>query len=281
MAVNQWLDQKVDTKARLALLCFDGLALDQWFLLRDYLHSVEPDLVFHENRTYALVPTITPISRQALFAGRPPTVFAETINTTTKDADRWQAYWVNHNIPERRVAHVAVKINGEGLAELQALTEDKNSRLAVLVNLFDDVMHSVKDMPAEADKRVYYDTLRSHLENGRLAELFNILLKHNYRLFVTSDHGNIAGIGSGLKPPKALIESYARRVALFDKESLAKEYAQTHKLRQLPLKTLPPTVHPVYLPGNQLFDVEGVTKISHGGLSLEELVVPFVEVTRQ
>jgi hypothetical protein len=235
-------------------------------------------LSFHENRTYALAPTITPISRQALFAGRPPTAFAETIETTTRDAARWQAYWVNHNIPEGRVAHVAVKVNGQGLDELLAIAESKNRRLGVLVNLFDDVMHTVKDMPAEADKRVYYDTLRSHLENGRLVELFDLLLKHDYRLFVTADHGNIAGVGSGLKPPKALIESYAHRAAIFDKESLADDYAQAHNLRRLPLKTLPPVVQPVYLPGNQLFDSKGATKISHGGLSLEELVVPFAEV---
>ncbi|MCB0191473.1 MAG: BREX-3 system phosphatase PglZ [Anaerolineae bacterium] len=280
MAVNQWLSQKVDGKAKLALLCFDGLAMDQWFLLKDFLQTVVPGLVFYENRTYALTPTITPISRQALFAGRPPTAFAETIGTTTEDAARWQAYWVNHNIPERRVAHVAVKVNGQGLNDLLSVAESKNRRLGVLVNLFDDVMHTVKDMPAEADKRVYYDTLRSHLKNGRLAKLFDILLNHDYRLFITADHGNIAGVGSGLKPPKALIESYARRVAIFDKASLADDYARTHNLRRLPLKTLPPLVQPVYLPGNLLFDMAGATRISHGGLSLEELVVPFVEVSR-
>lgn len=281
MAVNGWLNQKVDPKTRLALLCFDGLALDQWFLLRDFLRGALPGLAFLENRTYALTPTLTPVSRQALFAGRPPTVFAETIATTTKDAERWQAYWVNHNNPERRVAHVTVKVNGQGLDTLQAIVEGKNQRLGVLVNLFDDVMHSVADMPAEADKRVYYDTLRSHLDNGRLADLFKTLLAHNYRLFVTADHGNIAGVGTGLKPPKALIESYARRVAIFDSETLAAEYAQSHDLRRFPLKTLPPTFHPVYLPGNHLFDTAGATKISHGGLSLEELVVPFVEVVSQ
>jgi hypothetical protein len=40
MAVNPWLNQLVAAKAPLALLCFDGLALDQWFLLKDYLQSV-------------------------------------------------------------------------------------------------------------------------------------------------------------------------------------------------------------------------------------------------
>ncbi len=108
----------------------------------------------------------------------------------------------------------------------------------------------------------------------------HLLLKNGYRVYLTADHGNIAGVGSGLKPPKALIESYARRVVLFDRADLAEEYAAEHGLRLYRTKALPPDVHPVYAPGTQLFDTQGATHISHGGLSLEELVVPFVEITR-
>ena len=280
MAVNRWLYQQADRDERLALLCFDGLALDQWLLLRDYLRSVLPDLSFQENRTYAVAPTVTPVSRQALFAGRPPTTFAETLHRTDKDADRWQAYWINQNVPQRWVAHAAVKVSGQGLGDVRAIAEGKNRRLGLLVNLFDEVMHAVKGMTPEADKRVYYDTLRSHLENGRLAELFDLLLDHGYHLFLTADHGNIAGIGNGLKPPKALVESHARRVAIYDRAELAEEYAAAYGLQRFRTKALPPDVHPVYLPGTQLFAPEDATHISHGGLSLEELVVPFVEVTR-
>lgn len=280
MAVNRWLYQQIDQDKRLALICFDGLALDQWLLLRDYLQSVLPRLAFHENRTYAVAPTTTPVSRQALFAGRPPTAFAETLHRTDKDANRWRAYWVNQNVPKQRVAYVAVKVNGQGLDQVRALAEGRNRRLGLLVNLFDEVMHAVKGMPQEADKRVYYGTLRSHLENGRLDELFGLLLSHGYRLFLTADHGNIAGVGNGLKPPNALLEGYARRAAVFAQPELAQEYAETHGLRIFRTKALPPNVHPVYPSGNDLFDTKGITLISHGGLSLEELIVPFVEVTR-
>jgi len=278
--VNRWFLQHVGHDERLALLCFDGLALDQWFLLRDYLRAVLPDLAFHENRTYAVAPTVTPIARQALFAGRPPTAFAETVSQTTKDAERWQAYWVNHNVPRQRVAHTSVKVSGLGLDEVRAIVEGKNQRLGIVVNLFDEVMHAVKGMTPEADKRVYYGTLRSHLENGRLSELFDLLLKNGYHVTLIADHGNIAGVGNGLKPPRALVETYARRVVLFDRAELAEEYAAAHGLLLYRTKALPPDVHPVYTPGTQLFDAEGATHISHGGLSLEELVVPFVEVTR-
>ncbi len=277
---NRWLGQQLGRGERLALLCFDGLALDQWLLLRDHLRSALPGLAVHENRTYAVAPTLTGVSRQALFAGRPPSLFADTWQRTDRDPERWQAYWVNHDVPRQRIAYVPVKVAGQGLDQVRALAEGRNQRLGVLVNLFDEVMHAVQGTAPEADKRVYYGTLRSHIENGRLAELFDLLLGHGYRVFVTADHGNVAGVGNGLKPPKALVEGYARRVALFDKAELAQEYAAVHGLRLYRTKALPPDLHPVYPVGNQLFDTAGVASVSHGGLSPEELVVPFVEVGR-
>ncbi|MBN1315758.1 MAG: hypothetical protein JXA42_09830, partial [Anaerolineales bacterium] len=148
------------------------------------------------------------------------------------------------------------------------------------INLFDDAMHGVSGAPAESDKRVLYGALHSHLDavGGILAELLDLILEAGYRVFITSDHGNLAGVGNGLTPPKALVETYARRVILFDRADLADEYANTHGLRTLHTKSLPSNCYPVYLPGNQMIGSKGATYISHGGLSLEELVVPFVEV---
>jgi len=41
--VNRWLLQQVGSDERLALLCLDGLSLDQWYLLRDFLTVALPE----------------------------------------------------------------------------------------------------------------------------------------------------------------------------------------------------------------------------------------------
>lgn len=279
-AINGWLSRAVKPDARLALVCCDGMALDAWRLLADHLRSMLPGLTFDENRTFALAPTVTPVSRQALFAGRPPTAFGDTIGRTDQDPARWKAYWINHDVPKTRVTFQTFNASGPDLAALQAVLDSQNRRLGILLNLFDDVMHLTKETPAGADKRVYYDTVRSHLRNGHIEQLFDLLLSAGYRLFVTADHGGIAGQGIGLTPPRALIETYARRVVIFDRPALAQEYAATHGLRYFRTKALPPEMHPVYLPGTDLFAGQGAAQVSHGGLSLEELVVPFVEIRR-
>jgi len=57
---------------KVAFLLVDGLALDQWIVLRDVLHSQRQELRFRESAVFAWIPTITAVSRQAAFAGKPP-----------------------------------------------------------------------------------------------------------------------------------------------------------------------------------------------------------------
>jgi hypothetical protein len=195
-----------------------------------------------------------------------------------KDSDRWSRFWINYEIPARRIAYLRVQSSGRGLDELRAVTDGNNRRLGMVVNLFDDVMHGTKGMTAEADKRVYYQTLGAQLENGRLHELFSTLFNQDYHVYLTSDHGNFSGVGVGIQPPKALVEQYAKRVALFDSAALAEDFAAEHGLFNFRTKFLPEEMHPVYLNGRGLLGAKGNVEISHGGLSLEEMVVPLIKL---
>jgi len=58
-------------KQKVALLVLDGLALDQWLVLRGAGTTTSPVTVPFRS-SIAWVPTITLVSRQAVFAGKPP-----------------------------------------------------------------------------------------------------------------------------------------------------------------------------------------------------------------
>ena len=279
-SVNAWLDQHVKPDERLALICFDGLALDQWHLLKTFLQEQDKGLTFTENQTFALAPSITPISRQALFSGRRPDSFADSWSKTDRDAERWLNFWVHREIPKQRIAYLPVKAGDSSMSSVVETIDSKNKRLGILVNLFDDALHAIKGMPLEADKRVLYSTLNGHLSNNYIGDLLMRLLKGGYRVFLSSDHGNTCGKGTGVLPPKAFIETYARRVAIFDQVSLAQEFAQKNQGIYFRTKSLPAAVHPVYTMGIDLFASKDAIEISHGGLSIEELIVPFIEVRR-
>ena len=274
--VNQYLQRSVGEGERVALVVFDGMAVDQWFLLRDYLLAcLKRPVEFRENRTYAIAPTVTSVSRQTLFAGRMPGNFPATALVTSADENHWQNYWVNQGRRRKRVAYLNMKMAGE-FGELRQIVDGHNEVLAVVVNFFDDVMHSARDL--KAGKRVFYDTLISYLNNSATERFFDLLLGAGYRVFVTSDHGNVDAVGIGVQSPKALVEAYARRVAIFDQEPIARAFADQHGLTLFRPIFLPDNLYPVYPPADGLFAPDRSAGISHGGLAVEEMIVPFVEV---
>src|SRR5690606_11411978 len=85
-----------DARAKIAFVLIDGLAMDQWVVLRESLAEQEPSLVFREDAVFAWVPTITSVSRQAAFAGEPPMFFPDFLHTTDKEPGLWIQFWLNH-----------------------------------------------------------------------------------------------------------------------------------------------------------------------------------------
>jgi len=85
-------------------------------------------------------------------------------------------------------------------------------------------------------------------------------------------------VGTGVKSPKALTEAYAKRVVIFDEEPIAGAFADQHDLTVFHPLFLPDNFCPVYPHSDGMFASEKSTAICHGGLSVEEMVVPFIEV---
>lgn len=76
-------------ETKLALLVFDGLAIDDWIEIRERLAERVPTLAFDEGTCFAWLPTSTSVSRQALFAGMQPRELADSIETTGREPQLW------------------------------------------------------------------------------------------------------------------------------------------------------------------------------------------------
>jgi hypothetical protein len=82
-------------EAKVALLVFDGLAFDQWVRIREHLIANQQPLAFDESTAFAWLPTVTSVSRQALFSGLRPREFDDSIDHTNKEEALWKAFWQN------------------------------------------------------------------------------------------------------------------------------------------------------------------------------------------
>jgi hypothetical protein len=83
---------------RIALLVFDGLAMDQWIQIREYLAERVPGFSVDESACFAWLPTLTSVSRQALFSGLRPREFANSIETTSLETSLWVRFWQENGI---------------------------------------------------------------------------------------------------------------------------------------------------------------------------------------
>ncbi len=104
--VPRYLSLRHDPRqTRVALLVFDGMGMDQWIQIREGVAQRAPDLSFEESACFAWLPTLTSVSRQALFSGLRPREFAKSIDTTSQEPTLWSRYWQDHGLRANEVLY--------------------------------------------------------------------------------------------------------------------------------------------------------------------------------
>ena len=177
---------------KLALLVLDGLALDQWIVLREVLLQQRPGWRFVEEAVFGWVPTITCVSRQALFAGK-ALFFPGSIHTTDKEAAMWTQFWVDHGLSAGEVGYVRGLAEMTDLAEVDGLLSRPAVRVAgLVVDKIDRIMHGM-----ELGTAGMHNQVRQWAEQGILTPLLDMLLERSFDVWLTSDHGNIEAMGIG------------------------------------------------------------------------------------
>ncbi len=109
--------------------------------------------------------------------------------------------------------------------------------------------------------------------------LFDMLLAKGFAIYITSDHGNVEAAGYGRPKEGMLAELRGERVRIYSEDILRSRVASTFPdaLCWKPLG-LPEDFLPLLAPGRRAFVLDGQRTVAHGGITLEEMVVPFVRV---
>ena len=115
--IPRYLARELDTPGveKVALVVLDGLACDQWVVLREVLVQQRPQLHYQEAAVFAWIPTITSVSRQAAFAGKPPVYYPGSIHRTDKEAALWTQFWSDHGLSQTEVAYARGLSQGSDL----------------------------------------------------------------------------------------------------------------------------------------------------------------------
>lgn len=262
---------------RTALIVVDGLALDQWVTVRQLLQKQDNNLVMRESATFAWVPTLTSVSRQSIFSGKPPLYFPSSINSTNSEEKLWKQFWEDHGISRLDIAYQRGLGDGDASSVLDtAIHPGKTKVVGLVVDKVDKIMHGMQLGAAGM-----HNQIKQWCEKGFLCALVGNLLNYGYDVWLTADHGNIECVGAGRPSEGVIAETRGERVRVYPTPELRSQVADAYRfaLEWQPVG-LPSDYFPLIAGGRDAFINPGNSIVGHGGIAIEEVIVPLVKFER-
>lgn len=259
-----------------ALIVMDGMSYDQWLCIKAELDLGGYDL--HEDALFTWLPTLTSISRQSIFSAAVPFYFGQYLGSTAKEESHWKRFWEDNGLGAQSVQYLRKDGTGEIAAELERQVNLKStSVIGIVLNVIDDIMHGMNLGSTGMHNQINLWATQGHFDS-----LIKLLIDHGYELWITADHGNLECEGIGNIPDGSLSETKASRVRIYQSEELRDRAAfkSDGSLVWTP-KGLPNGLYSLFAPYQASYHAIGKKIVTHGGISLEEVMVPLVKIYRK
>lgn len=246
---------------KVALIVVDGLAYWQYELLRTILPANK-----NENVIFSWLPSITQLSRQAIFRGDAPKT---DYKQEPKSEDRlWKEYWKSKGISSRKIRYNHETINLDNLRDI--------TKFAIVFKDLDEKMH------ASTDYKDLLSLTEHWMERSDIANVVKKLQEQGFTIFLTTDHGNIQAHGwRGLKGREKLgtnkSGSRSQRHIEYTEEWLSEEFMENNpELKDSVVKQ----GGSIYF--NSDLSFSGKEKlVTHGGAHILEVLIPFIEIKNE
>lgn len=258
-AVAPFMQHHFGTDDKVAFIVVDGMAWWQWEVLRDILEQEKllpmPDV----KAIFAWLPSITALSRQALFRGAAPRI--DYRQTPSEEEKLWKQMWKGNPVYAPVYQHNVVSPE-----ELNTATR----RLAIVDVQLDKKMHQSSD---------YYD-LHDLTRNWaiKFARIIARLCSEDFKIVLTTDHGNVLAEGVGTLKPEDKVHLYlsnsrGERFVYFNDKDLWRQFRDKHYLMRFffnPQETW------LAIADNASFSTPKKQLITHGGSHFLETVIPLI-----
>ena len=253
---------KIATGEKVALVVADGMSMFDFEILSEYIDEFD----WTAGGSYALVPTITSISRQALLAGKYPQQLENPFSLAKEESSFYAA-------AEERGYSRQQCFYGHGYdSEPGPMVR----MAAIIINDIDDMVHG------QCQGRMgMYNDVTLWAKQGKMQELFCRLLDRGFKVYMTADHGNThcVGIGSIKKLGVETETKSKRMVVLKDFADVSENLME--RTFEYPGHYTNKNYQYRICNGRTSFDNKNEDVMTHGGITIEEVIVPFVEVRKK
>ena len=271
-------DMEDSANGQVALIVVDGLSLDQWVTVRQILQKQNVHLMMRESATFAWIPTLTSVSRQSIFSGKPPLYFPSSINSTNSEGKLWTQFWEGQGLSRLDVAYQRGLGDGDAVDILDSIIHPgKTKAVGLVVDKIDKIMHGM-----QLGSAGMHNQIKQWCQGGFLTSLVAQLLEYGYDVWLTADHGNIQCDGKGRPSEGVIAETRGERARVYPSSELRSQVAASFPFaHEWPPIGLPANYFPLVTGGHDAFVNQDDTIVGHGGIAIEEVIVPLVKFERR
>ena len=271
-----------ETVRWVALLVLDGMSLADWQVIREAWTARHPYWSIHDHLVLAQIPSITAVSRQALVSGRRPDQFADTLTSNRAEAQQWSALWQREFGSTDGVVYET--LSDRAGAPYPAAVDSQYTRALCMVSpVIDAMVHGATVGTADVFASVklwLQDGYQSGTGSSWFEALIGKLLANNFHVMIASDHGHVEALGKGQPQEGVLVETRSKRARLYNNLDFARavqvQYPDTILWQDDGL--LPAGWQALMPAGRTAFAPQGQRIVSHGGLTIEEMIVPLISI---
>ena len=280
------------------MIVIDNLRYDQWKAFEPFLSSSYKKA--SEELYYSILPTATQYARNAIFSGLMPSEMEKTHPTLwLNDTEEGGKNLYEKEFLEAQLNRLELKLNWSyhkisNLKQGKRLSENfkshKNEDLIVMVYNFVDILsHSKTEMEvikelASTDKS-YRSLTQSWFKNSQLLQIIQQASRLGFKLIITTDHGTI-----NVKNPSRVIGDKNTSLNLRYKTGRSLTYEEKDVLvvkdpKDIKLPSINMSSLFIFAKNDMFFAYPNNynhyvgyyrNTYQHGGVSLEEIIIPFV-----
>ena len=299
---NEKLGPLLRNKQKVFFIVIDNLRYDQWRVIRPAL--AEYYEIDGEETYSSILPTATQYARNSLFAGMLPLDIKKTMpqfwvgeadeeGKNIHEEQLLEAQLKRLGLPDVRFSYNKITNNTAGKKLVEKLSNLYQNQLNVIVYNFVDILsHAKTEMEvirelADNDQ-AYRSLTRSWFANSPLFDILKQLAEKDFKVVITTDHGTI-----NVDEPCRLVGDRTLNTNLRYKvgRNMSYDSKEVFEVRDpekigLPKGSISDVF--VFAPQDRFFAYPNNynhyvkyyrNTYQHGGVSLEEMIIPYAELT--